>query len=213
MTDYAALKIKVDELAEREWDTAGIQARIRKMVAEGIPRKKLDPEEMKANREQILDRVQLRAEEYNITFKNCAQGTALALMEEFGQGNMDIIKALSPFPGVGGTGDMCGGITGSLINFGLYFGRDDPLDLSYMADPVNNPIIISQKFMAFFEGQIGNMYCADIIETVILGHKLNPGESDAAMALFTEEKGFEKCGLPPGIGSRLAAGFIIDSMK
>jgi len=213
MTDYAALKKKVDELAEREWDIAGIQARINKMVAEGIPKKKHDPKEMKTNKEQILDRVQLRAEEYNFIFKNCAQGTALALMEELGLGNMEIIKALSPFPGVGGTGDMCGGITGSLITFGLYYGSDDPLDLSVMMDPVNNPILISQRFMAFFEGEIGHMYCADIIETVILGHRLNPGESDAAMTLFTEEKGFEKCGLPPGIGCRLAAGFIIDSMK
>ena len=212
MPDYAALKKKVDELEARIWDIAAIQARIRNMSANGILQKKLDPEEMKANKEEILDRVQLRAEEYNFTFKNCAQGTALALMEELGQGNMEIIKALSPFPGVGGTGDMCGGITGSLINFGLYFGSDDPLDLSVMTDPKRNPILISQKFMAFFEGEIGHMYCADIIETVILGHRLNPGESDTAMALFSQEKGFEKCGLPPGIGARLAIEFIIDSM-
>jgi len=71
----------------------------------------------------------------------------------------------------------------------------------------------SQKFMALFEGEIGDMYCADIIETVILGHRLNPGDSEEAMMAFTNEKGFEKCGLPPGIGARLAAEFIIDSMK
>jgi len=213
MADYAAMKKKVDELAEREWDIEGIHARINKMVAEGIPRDKRTPEEIKAGRDEILDRVQLRAEEYNFIFKNCAQGTALALMEEFSLGNMKIIKALTPFPGVGGTGDMCGGITGTLITFGLYFGSDDPLDLSIMGDPKKNPILISQKYMALFEGQVGNMYCADIIETVILGHRLNPGESDAAMALFSQEKGFEKCGLPPGYGVRIAAGIIIDSMK
>lgn len=213
MTDYAALKVKVDELAEREWDIEGIQARVRKMNKSDIPRKKLSPKEWIARREEVLDRVQLRAEEYNFIFKNCAQGTALALMEEFGLGNMKIIKALSPFPGVGGTGDMCGGVTGALMTFGLYFGSDDPLDISVMSDPKRSPILISQKYMAFFEGEVGNLYCADIIETVILGHRLNPGESNAAMALFTDEKGFEKCGLPPGIGCRLAAGFIIDSMK
>jgi hypothetical protein len=213
MTDYAALKKKVDELAEREWDTAGIQARVRKMAANGIPRKKLDPKEMLANKEKILDRVQLRAEEYNFIFKNCAQGTAMALLEEFGLGNMEIIKALTPFPGIGGTGEICGGITGSLITFGLYFGSDDPLDLSIMNDPKKNPILISQKFMAYFEDAVGHLYCSDIIETVILGKRLNPGESDAAMMTFAGEKGFEKCGLPPGLGCRLAAGFIIDRMK
>ena len=209
MPDYAALKEKVDELAARAWDIPALEARIRKLSAEGIPKKKLDPKEMLANKEQILARVQLRAEEYNFILKNCAQGTALALMEEFGLGNMDIIKALTPFPGIGGTGEICGGITGSLITFGLYFGSDDRLDYETM----NNTIMISQKFMALFEGKIGHMYCADIIETVILGHRLNPGESEAAMMTFAGEKGFEKCGLPPGVGVRLAAEFIIDSMK
>jgi hypothetical protein len=213
MTDYAALKKKVDELAERVWDVPGIEARVKKMKANGIPRKKLDPKEMLANKEKILDRVQLRAEEYNFIFKNCAQGTAMALLEEFGLGNMEIIKALTPFPGIGGTGEICGGITGSLITFGLYFGSDDPLDLSIMNDPKKNPILISQKFMAYFEDAVGHLYCSDIIETVILGKRLNPGESDAAMMTFAGEKGFEKCGLPPGLGCRLAAGFIIDRMK
>ena len=209
MPDYAALKRKVDELAARAWDVPALEARIRKLSRERITKKKLDPKEMLANKEQILDRVQLRAEEYNFILKNCAQGTALALMEEFGLGNMEIIKALTQFPGIGGTGEICGGITGSLITFGLYFGSDDRLDYKAM----NDTILIAQKFMAFFEGEIGHMYCADIIETVILGHKLNPGESEKAMVAFTNEKGFEKCGLPPGIGVRLAAEFIIDSMK
>jgi len=209
MADYEALRLRVEELAEREWDVPALEAKVKELAVEGIPKKKLNPEEMLASKEEILDRVQRRAEEYNFIFKNCAQGTALALMEEFGLGNMEIIKALTPFPGVGGTGEICGGITGSLITFGLYFGSDDRLDYEAM----NETIMTSQKFMAFFEGEIGHLYCADILEMVILGHRLNPGESEEAMVAFTKEKGFEKCGLAPGIGARLAAEFIIDSMK
>ncbi len=209
MTDYAVLKKKVDELACRVWDIPAIEARVKKMIKEGIPRKKLDPKYMKANKEKILDHVQLLAEDYNFITKNCAQGTALALFEEFGLGSMEIIKALTPFPGVGGTGEICGGITGSLITFGLYFGTDNTLDV----EVTNKVISISQKFMAYFEDAVGHLYCSDIIETVILGKRLNPGESEQAMMTFTAEKGFEKCGLPPGLGVRLAAGFIIDSMK
>ena len=146
MPDYAALKKKVDELAARKWDIPGLEARIRKLAKDGIPKKKLVPEELLANKKEILDRVELHAEEYNFITKNCAQGTALALMEEFGLGNMEIIKALTPFPGIGGTGEICGGITGSLITFGLFFGSEDPLDFNAM----NNTIMISQKFMAQF---------------------------------------------------------------
>lgn len=209
MTDFKVLKNKVDELAGRKWDDAAIKDRVAKLTKNGILKKKLDPKELKAKKAEILDRVQLRAEEYNYIFKNCAQGTAMALIEEFGLGNMDIIKALTPFPGIGGTGEICGGITGSLIAFGLYFGSDNRLDYEAM----NKTIAISQKFMAYFEDAVGHLYCSDIIETVILGRKLNPGESEEAMGSFTGDKGFEKCGLPPGTGAKLAAGFIIDSMK
>jgi len=209
MADYEALKSRVQELAERAWDVPTIEARVKKLSAEGIPKKKLIPKELLANKQQIIDRVRRRAEEYNFILKNCAQGTALALMEEFGLGSMEIIKALTPFPGIGGTGEICGGITGSLIAFGLFFGSDNRLDYEAM----NKTIMMAQKFMAFFEGELDHMYCADIIETVILGHKLNPGESEAAMMTFSNEKGFEKCGLPPAIGASLAAEFMIDSMK
>src|SRR4030042_2586165 len=110
MPDYTALKKKVNELAERKWDLLAIDARVRKMALGGIPGKKLDPAEMLANRAQILERVQLRAEEYNCFFKNCAQGTAMALLEEFGLGDMEVIKALLPFPGIAGSGSICGGV-------------------------------------------------------------------------------------------------------
>ncbi len=209
MADYAALKKKVDELAEKDWDVAGIQARVDEMRAEGIPQKKLDPGEMIANQEQILDRVQSRAEEYNFFLKNCAQGTALALMEEFGQGNMDVLQALSLFPGIGSTGDLCGGITGSLVNFGLFFGRYGKPGPEGMKQAMST----FQKFVTDFEEKIGFKHCTDIIEKVTVGKRLNPGRSDEEMATFAEEKGFEKCSLVPGIGARLAAGYMIDSMK
>lgn len=209
MADYKALKQKVDELAERAWDTEAIETRVKRMVRDGIPQKKLDPEGLVVKKQEILNRVQLLAEENNFFLKNCAQATALALMEEFGLGTMEIIKALTPFPSIGGTGKVCGGITGSLIVFGLFFGSDSPPDF----DKMNKAIKTSQKFISRFENATGYLYCSDIIEKVILGHKLNPGESEAAMASFVQEKGFEKCGLPPGTGVRLAAELIIDSMK
>jgi C_GCAxxG_C_C family probable redox protein len=209
MADNAALRAKVTELEIRKWDDKALEARIRYLMEKGIQRKKLDPKELKAHKKEILDRVQLRAEEYNYILKNCAQGTALALFEEFGIGSMEMIKALTPCPGVGGTGEVCGGITGSLINFGLFFGIDDRLNPQH----TDKVIKLSQKFIAEFVSEIGHMYCADIIENVIMGYRINPGESDQAMVRFGHDKGFEKCGLPPGIGVRLAAEFMIDNME
>ncbi len=208
MTDKEKLKARVQELGDRAWDLPVIEARYRKLLETDITKKKLDRGEMRARREEILNRVQRHAEEYNLLFKNCAQGTALAVMEEFGLGSLEIIKALGPFPGVGGTGEICGGITGSLIAFGLYFGSDDATNF----EAAGATIMTAQKFMSFFEDELGHMLCSDIIEKVILGRRINPGASQESMETFAQSKGFEKCGLPPGIGARLAAGFIIESM-
>jgi C_GCAxxG_C_C family probable redox protein len=209
MTDYAALKNKVDELAERDWDVPALEARVRKLAAEGIPKKKLDPNAMLANKKQILVRVQRRAEEYNFILKNCTKSTALAVMEEFGLGNMEIVKALSPFPGFGGTGWMCGGVTGSLIALGLYFGSDDVLD----DEAVGATIMAARKFMPRFEEEAGSVVCPKLQEDVVFGRYMDPAASPENMEAFALAKGFEKCGLFPGIGARLAAQIIIESLE
>ena len=208
MSTKEVLKAKVQELEEREWDVPAIEARFRKLEAGGIPKKIIDRDHVLTHKQQILDRVQHRAEEYNFITKNCARGTALALLEEFGMGNMQVIKALNNFPGIGGTGEMCGGVTGSLIAFGLYFGSDDMLDFE-----ANGPTMVTaQKFMAFFEDQVGYLHCSDIQEKVIFGRNMDPGASEENMEAFAKAKGFEKCGLGPGMGARLAADFIIERM-
>jgi C_GCAxxG_C_C family probable redox protein len=209
MTDYVALKKKVDELAQRAWDVPTLEARVNKLVAEGIPRKTLDPKEMLAHKEHILDRVQLRAEEYNFILKNCAKGTALAVMEEFGLGNMEIVKALSPFPGFGGTGWMCGGVTGGLIALGLYFGSDDLLN----HEATGTTIMAARKFMPRFQEQVGAVVCPKLHEDVVFGRYMDPAASPENMEAFAKAQGFEKCGLLPGIGARLAAEIIIESIK
>jgi C_GCAxxG_C_C family probable redox protein len=209
MADYAALKKKVDELAERDWDVPALEARIKKLAAKGIPKKTLNRDEILANKEQILERVQRRGEEYNFLACNCAKGTALAVMEEFGLGNLEIIKALSPFPGFGGTGWMCGGVTGSLIALGLYFGSDDVQDY----DAVGATIMAARQFMPRFEEEVGSVVCPKIQEEVIFGRYMDPAASPENMEAFAQAKGFEKCGLLPGIGARLAAEIIIESLE
>jgi C_GCAxxG_C_C family probable redox protein len=209
MADYEALQARVQELAERVWDVPAIEARYKKLAAEGIPKKTLNRDEILANKQQVLDRVQRRGEEYNFFARNCAKGTALAIIEEFGLGNLEIIKALSPFPGFGGTGWMCGGVTGALIALGLYFGSDDVQDY----DAVGATIMAARKFMPRFEEEVGSVVCPKIQEDVVFGRYMDPAASPENMAAFAEAKGFEKCGLLPGIGARLAAEIIIESLE
>jgi C_GCAxxG_C_C family probable redox protein len=209
MADYGTLKAKVQELADRDWDVTKIEARVRKLSKEGIPKKDLDSQNLLANKQQILNRVQLRAEEYNLFARNCARSTALAVLEEFGLGNMEVIKALSPFPGFGGTGWMCGGVTGGLIALGLYFGSEDLQDY----EAVGRTIQAAREFMPRFEQQTGALTCPKLHEDVVFGRYMDPAASPENMETFAQEKGFEKCGIFPGTGARIAAEIIIDSMK
>lgn len=209
MADYQALKMKVQELAERKWDLAAIEARCKAFVEMDIPKKTQNREEILANKQQILDRVQNRAEEYNFFARNCARSTALAVMEEFGLGNIEVIKALSPFPGFGGTGWMCGGVTGGLIALGLYGGSNDLTDY----EAVGGTIQSARLFMPRFEEKVGAVTCPKIQEDIVFGQYMDPAASPENMEKFQEAKGFEKCGLLPGIGARLAAEIIIESMS
>ncbi len=208
MADYEALKARVRELAGRTWDLPAVERRYRKLAAEGIPRKRLDREQVSAEKGRILDRVQRRAEEYNLLARNCARSTALALLEEFGLGNMEIVTALAPFPGFGGTGWICGGVTGALIALGLYFGGDDPVNHEAAAAAIR----AARAFMPRFEEQVGSVLCPAIHEKVVFGRYMDPAAGPRNMQAFAAAQGFEKCGLLPGIGARLAAELIIESM-
>jgi C_GCAxxG_C_C family probable redox protein len=209
MADYKMLKAKIQELAERKWDLPAIKARYKKLAAKGIPEKTLNKERVLSDKQHILDRVQQRGEEYNFLAQNCARSTALAVMEEFGLGTMEVIKALSPFPGFGGTGWMCGGVTGGLAALGLYFGNIDLLD--YQA--VGRTIMAARKFMPRFEAETGAVLCPEIQEKVVFGQYMDPAAGPENMEAFARAKGFEKCSLLPGIGARLAAEIIIESLE
>ena len=63
MTDFEAIKKKVQELAAKTWDGEAIKAWFDKLNREDIPRKTLLTEEIVANKEAVLDRVQRKGEE------------------------------------------------------------------------------------------------------------------------------------------------------
>lgn len=119
---------KVFELADRTWDEAAIRDRLTYLRRNGFSVAEMNWAGMQDNRDEVLNGVQRRAEEYEYFTHSCAKGSALALMEAFGLGNWAIIRAMSPFPGFGMTGEICGGVAGSLIALGLFFGSDDPED-------------------------------------------------------------------------------------
>lgn len=208
MADHQLLRARLQELAERTWDVPAIEARCKGLTIRGIAPRSIDGNKVLSEREAILTRVQRRAEEYNYYAGNCARSSALAVMEEFGLGRLEVLRALSPFPGCGGTGWMCGGVTGGLAALGLHFGSDDLLNGEAAAASMK----AGRQFMLRFEDEIGALTCRQIQEFVF-GRFMDPGANPENMVAFAEAKGFQKCSLFAGAGARIAAEIIINSLE
>ena len=104
---------------------------------------------------------------------------------------------------------MCGGVTGGLIVLGLYFGSEDLEDY----ESVRRTILAAREFMQRFEQQAGAVTCPKLHQDVVFGRYMDPAASQENMEAFAQENGFAKCGIFPGIGARIAAEIIIDSMQ
>ena len=196
---------RIADLVDRSWDVEVIRKRLNSLRKNGFGPKDLDLATIQANRLEVLDRVQLRAEEYEYLTHSCSKGSALALMEAFGLGNWAIIRAMSPFPGFGMTGGICGGVTGSLIALGLFFGSDDPEDY----EGTGRTMTAAREFIARFKEELGSINCPELQENVIFGRYMDPRASREHFVAFQKAQGYEKCALPPGVGARLAAEVIL----
>ena len=97
MSNQKKWQKRVPDLAERSWDVAAFRDRLNNLRQNGFSPKYADWTAVKANRDDVLDRVQLRAEEYEYLTHSCAKGAALALMEAFGLGSWVLTRAMSPF--------------------------------------------------------------------------------------------------------------------
>jgi C_GCAxxG_C_C family probable redox protein len=206
--DYKVLRAKVQELAKGPKNRAAVEATLKRVFETGLPEKTMDPQEMVLRRQEIMDRVQKNAEEYEQVSQSCAKSTALAVMEEFGLGNIKTITALSSFPGIALTGETCGAVSGGLAALNSYFGSTDFLDYKANARCYAQ----SRKFLFHFTEKLGTTKCREIHEKIVFGQYHDVADPENGYPGFLQDKGFEKCALAPGISARIAAEIILEDM-
>ena len=208
MPDIEALKKNAEKLLARDWKLLEIESRFQKLSDRGIVKKELSREAIILHKQKVLDRVQRRGEEYCYLTRNCARGSTAALLEEFGLGNMEIVKAMLPFPGLGMSGGICGPVSGGLIALGLYFSNDD------LADPSNatRTYPAAREYLRRFKHTFGTLFCPDI-QAILLGKYYDPLASPENREAFNQSGARGKCALAPGLGARLAAEIIIEEME
>ncbi|MBW2158277.1 MAG: C_GCAxxG_C_C family protein, partial [Deltaproteobacteria bacterium] len=83
------------------------------------------------------------------------------------------LQALSPFPGFGMTGWICGGVTGGLMALGFFFGSNDATDYG----ATGRTMTAARKFILRFEQAFGTILCPKIQEEVIFDRYMDPRAS------------------------------------
>ncbi len=91
---------------------------------------------------------------------NCAQTSFAVLQAEFNLEGEQILKALTPFPGIALRGETCGAVVGCLMALGLVYGRDDLGDWkAYLAS-----LPPARRFCRRFVEHNGSTACSAILE-------------------------------------------------
>jgi len=200
--DREAIEKRLTELEKRTWDREAIQKRFEDFLQGRTA--KSDP--AADSREAVLDRVQRRAEEYCYLLRNCAQGSAASLLEEFGLGHPELVRALRPFPGLAMSGGICGPVSGGLAALSLYFSPADVLD-----PDTTRAYVACREYLKRFEDRLGSLSCLDI-QTTLLGRAYDPFAGREEFEAYNRSGARERCPLAPGLGARTAAEIILESM-
>jgi C_GCAxxG_C_C family probable redox protein len=168
-----------------------------------------DPEAMELSRsmrkEQVFLMLDQRVEQTMEKSHNCAQTTFYALSEQFGLGGDDVLKALTPLPGIAERGQTCGAITGALMAMGLIYGREQLDDW----EKYRSSLIPANKFCENFEKDMETTQCCEIQDRAF-GQSYNLMDPDQ-LKEFQRAGATTKCTKVVQKACRLAAEIILEN--
>ena len=70
---------------------------------------------------EMHDKLAQRARDILLESGNCAQTSFAVLQEEFDLDAGEVLRALTPFPGIALRGETCGAVVGCLMALGLVY--------------------------------------------------------------------------------------------
>jgi C_GCAxxG_C_C family probable redox protein len=138
---------------------------------------------------------------------NCAQSSFATLQEIFDLDSKDILKALTPFPGLALRGEVCGAVIGALMALGLVYGREDLSNKrGYVAS-----LPSARRFCAKFSVEFGSTSCTSILESK-LGKNFDLASSKGSQE-YLLAGGQKVCGEVVGRAVEIAAELIKKRIK
>jgi C_GCAxxG_C_C family probable redox protein len=155
--------------------------------------------------EQLHAMLDQRASQVMQKSHNCAQSTFYVLSEQFGLGGDEVLKALTPLPGMAERGETCGAITGALMAMGMIYGRDRLDDW----EKYRKALVPTNKFCGQFQEALGSTLCCQIQERAF-GRSFNLMDPEQLRA-FQRAGATDRCTKVVQKACRLAADIIVAS--
>ena len=139
----------------------------------------------------------------------CAQSSYLALSEQFEIESEEVLKALTPLPGMAERGETCGAMIGPLMVFGQIHGRGKTNLHDW--NRYRNSLIPSGEFCRQFEEAFGSTRCHGIQETAFgRSYQLSDPEE---LRKFQAADATGKCSAVVRKAVRMAAAIILKEQE
>jgi C_GCAxxG_C_C family probable redox protein len=157
-------------------------------------------------RDLVMKLLDQKVDQYMQQSHHCAQSSFMALKEIFGLKGDQVVKALTPLPGIAERGETCGAVTGPLMAMGLIYGRGiHQLD---NWDTYQESLVPTGEFCADFEEEFGTTLCLEVQQGKFgRCFRLNDPEE---LQEFQNAGATEKCSEVVRKAVQLAAGIILD---
>jgi C_GCAxxG_C_C family probable redox protein len=159
------------------------------------------------SREETLMHLEQKAGDYEELFGSCAQGTLLALQEEFQLGNVQTLKAATAMPGIALRGETCGAVMGAIMALGIAFGREKHDDL----EAVQRTTRAARRVCKRFEEAFGGCNCRDV-QHQIYGRSFDLADANDQKE-FIKSDAAKKCRIPVEKAARFAGELILDARE
>lgn len=172
--------------------------------------------ELTSNEKAFVKQVAKKAGDYEAEAISCAQGTLVALLEEFGLPCTEqMVSAMSFMPGMASRDETCGAMVAGLAVLGMLNGRSKLSDPSYVTPEGKAAFFKSReqayRFCEEFKKEMGSTMCGDIRRR-LFGRTYNtfiPEEFEQLVADGAQEK----CRAPAETAARIAASIILEERQ
>ncbi len=159
----------------------------------------------KTSREELLNKIEETAHDYEKEFHGCSRCVFKALQDYLDLGDGASLKASTPLAaGIAMRGETCGAFIGGLLAVGIVTAKEDLKD----SNALNNSLAAGFRLARKVEKEFGTTNCTKI-QTDRLGKFYSLADPEQYKA-FIEAGGYVECPKVVAKIARMTADFILD---